>query len=62
VRAVEAFETVAKEVEEVTGIKSHMGKLQMWCRNGGPAPPEVATLILPNILSGRLIWKTILMG
>ena len=52
-RAVEAFETVAKEVEEGTGIQSHMGKLQMWCRSGGPAPPEVEALNTP----GHIVWK-----
>ena len=30
-RALDAFETVANEVEQGTGIQTHMGKLQMWC-------------------------------
>ena len=36
-RAVNAFETVAHEIEQGTSIKTHMVKLQMWCESRGAA-------------------------
>ena len=52
-RVLEAFETVAHEVQSGTGIRTHMGKLQMWCRSGASAPEEVEALNTPD----HTIWK-----
>ena len=38
---LQAFEEVASRVERHAGVKSHMGKLRMWSRAGGSAPPEL---------------------
>ena len=43
-RAATAFRIVADEVERHAGVRSHLGKLRMWCKGGGEAPPDVAAL------------------
>jgi len=37
-RAWSAFQTVATAVEQHAGVQTHMGKLKVWCRGGGPHP------------------------
>ena len=43
-RAHDAFQTVASNVEEMAGVRTHLGKLRVWSAGGGPAPPEIAKL------------------
>ena len=38
-RARAAFDTVTHEVEAGAGVRTHVGKLRMWSRAGGTAPP-----------------------
>lgn len=46
-RAWSAFQTVATAVEQHAGVQTHMGKLKVWCRGGGP-PPEDLQQGAPN--------------
>ena len=41
-RAYEAFDEVARQVEEHAGVQTHLGKLRAWCSGGGPPPADLA--------------------
>ena len=41
-RAYEAFQEVARQVEEHAGVQTHLGKLRAWCSGGGPPPEDLA--------------------
>ena len=52
-RAAAAFELVVDTIKKGTGIRTHMGKLQMWSKGGGPAPDGVEVL---NTID-NIVWK-----
>ena len=43
-RAREMFEFAAAQIEAMTGIRTHLGKLKIWGPRVAPAPPGVAEL------------------
>ena len=49
-RAYEAFRVVADSVQEHAGVRTHLGKLRVWCNGGGPAPEELRAL-------GPDVWR-----
>ena len=42
VRAHAAFKEVADKVGQHAGVKTHLGKLRAWCKDGGSAPADLA--------------------
>ena len=64
-RAYEAFEEVARQVEEHAGVQTHLGKLRAWCSGGGPPPedlaaecPEAWTADRPDEANGLVVLGT----
>ena len=49
-RAAAAFQTFAAAVENLAGVKTHLGKLEAWSATPGPAPPDLAA-------SAPTAWK-----
>lgn len=49
-RARAAFDCVTSAIEAHAGIRTNLGKLQAWCRAGGPQPPGLSDL-------GPSVWK-----
>ena len=43
-RAAHAFYTVSRSIEEMAGVKPHLGKLEAWSPSGGPPPPGLADI------------------
>ena len=43
-RAADAFRTIASTIEEKAGVRSHLGKLKAWCKQGGHAPEELVRI------------------
>eukprot|EP00959_Pyramimonas_sp_CCMP1952_P435189 9112610-Pyramimonas_sp.AAC.1 len=54
-RAAAVFRTVADAVERRAGVKSHLGKLRVWSRGGGEAPPgldDLGEAVGPEVWTG----------
>ena len=47
-RARDASDVVTSHIREHTGIEPNLNKTECWCTGGGPAPPGVAELGVPD--------------
>ena len=51
-----AFDIVTGEVESIAGIRTNLGKLQLYCKAGGPCPPGFEDFQAQRAIEAQPIW------
>jgi len=54
--ARKAFDIVTGEVERIAGIRTNLGKLQLYCKAGGPCPPGFEDFQAQRAIEAQPIW------
>ena len=57
-RAKSVFDTVTKEVETLAGIRTNLGKLQLYCAGGGEAPRGFEEMQAMRTEDAKKIWTS----